>query len=61
MYMQTYGLECVIIARGHGNHGASISCGHGNRANPVVSCAKLDAHTPCHCQVIKVPCIRGGF
>ena len=32
--MATMGLECVIIA-----------CSHGNRANPVVSCAKFEAHT----------------
>ena len=32
-----------------------------NRANPVVSCAKFDAHTHCHCQVIRAPCIRGGY
>ena len=38
--MATMRLECVIIA-----------CSHGNRANPVVSCAKFDAHTHCHCQV----------
>ena len=44
--MATMGLECVIIA-----------CSHGNRANPVVSCAKFDAHTHCHCQVIRVQCI----
>ena len=48
--MATMGLECVILA-----------CGHGNRANPVVSCAKFDAHTHCHCQVIRVSCIRGGL
>ena len=42
--MATVGLEYVII-----------SCGHGNRANPVVSCVKFDAHTHCHCQVIRVP------
>ena len=46
--MATMGLECVILA-----------CGYGNRANPVVSCAKFDAHTHCHCQVIRVSCIRG--
>ena len=39
--MATMGLECVIIA-----------CGHGNCANPVVSCAKFDAHTHHHCQEI---------
>ena len=48
--MATMGLECVIIA-----------CGHGNRANPVVSCAKFAAHTHCHCQVVRVPCIRGSY
>ena len=41
-------LECVIIA-----------CGHGNHPNPVVSCAKFDAHTHCLCQVIRVTRIRG--
>ena len=46
--MATMGLECVIIV-----------CGHGSLANPVVSCAKFDAHTHCHCEVIRVPCIRG--
>ena len=48
--MATMGLECVIIARGHNN------C-----ANPVVSCAKFDALTHCHYQVIRVPCIRGSY
>ena len=48
--MATMPLECVILA-----------CGHGNRANPVVSCAKFDAHTHCHCQVIRAPCIKGGY
>ena len=38
--MATTGLECVILA-----------CGHGNRANPVVSRAKFDAHTHCYCHV----------
>ena len=42
------GLECVILA-----------CGHGNPANPVVNFAKFDAHTHCHCQVIRAPCITG--
>ena len=46
--MATMGLECEIIV-----------CSHGNRANPVVSCAKFDANTHCHCQVIRVPSIRG--
>ena len=41
--MATMGLECVIIA-----------CSHGNRANPVVSCAKFEAHTNYHFQVIRV-------
>ena len=44
------GLECVII-----------SCGHGNHGNSAVSCAKFDAHKHCHCQVIRVACIRGGY
>ena len=48
--MATMGLECVII-----------SCGHGNHANPVVSCAKFDAHSHYHFQVIRVPCIREGY
>ena len=48
--MATMGLECVIIA-----------CSHGNCANPVVSCAKFEAHTHYHFQVIRVPCIRGGY
>ena len=48
--MATMGLECVNLA-----------CGHGNRANPVVSCAKFDANTHCHCQVIRVPGIREGL
>ena len=46
----TMRLECVIIV-----------CGHGNHPNPVVSCAKFDAHTHCPCQAIRVPCIRGGI
>ena len=46
--MATMGLESVILV-----------CGHGNRANPVVSSAKFDGHTHCHCEVIRVPCIRG--
>ena len=57
-------LECVITACGHSNHGLECvipACGHGNCANPVVSRAKFDAHTHCHCQVIRVPCIRGGY
>ena len=48
--MATMGLECVILA-----------CGHGNHANPVVSCEMFNVHTHCHCQVIRVPCIRGGY
>ena len=48
--MATMGLEYVILA-----------CGHGNCANPVVSCAKFDAHTHSHCKVIRIPCIKGGL
>ena len=47
--METMGLECVILA-----------CGHGNCANPIVNRAKFAALTHCHCQVIRVLCIRGG-
>ena len=30
----------------------SLQCYHGNRTNWVQSCAKCDAHTHYHCQVI---------